>query len=378
MVAAASVGSAASGWVVVASPNQVGALGNYLGSVSCTSTTSCVAVGAYGDASTQGEQGLSETWNGTAWSIVSIGGPGTVSNQLNGVSCTSSENCVGVGMYYTGTRPPQTLIESWNGSAWSVMASPNGSTEYNQLDGVSCTSWASCVAVGYYQPKGSPYLATLVESWNGTSWSIVASPNPGTHSNFLKQVSCASSTSCVASGTARSVHTEQSLLETWDGSVWTAVALPNPTGKTLWLGGVSCVTSTSCVAVGYSVGTKKGSADRTLTESWDGASWTAMPSPNHDLENNGLESVACTSSISCVAVGSYEAAPAETPPNNNLVLVESWNGISWAIVASQNRGVDDGLNGVSCTAPTSCVAVGSYIPPGYAAASKNLVETGPA
>ena len=42
------------------------------------------------------------------------------------------------------------------------------------LGGVACTSASNCFAVGYGLGRG-----TLVEQWNGSSWSIVASPNPG-------------------------------------------------------------------------------------------------------------------------------------------------------------------------------------------------------
>lgn len=380
LVAAASVGSAASGWIVVASVNDRDAQGNQLQSISCASSTSCVAVGARWDASTDLQDTLTETWNGTVWSLASPGVPGTISEgELSGVSCTSSTNCVGVGDYQTGTPPhfSQTLIERWNGRAWSTMPSPNASDQGNLLFGVSCTSWASCVAVGYYQPEDSLYPETLVESWNGTSWSIVPSPNPGTQDDFLTKVSCTSSISCVATGMAGVGDTEQPLIETWDGKVWTAVAQPDPAGKSLRLEDVSCDTAVSCVAVGYSVSTKQGSADRTLTKSWDGTSWTAMPSPNHDLENNALESVSCTSPISCVAVGYYQGAPPETPTDNTFVLVESWNGVSWAIVASQNRGVDDMLFDVFCTAAANCTAVGGYYAT-HQPASKVLVETGPA
>jgi hypothetical protein len=56
----------------------------------------------------------------------------------------------------------QTLIESWDGSHWTLAASPNtGSSDW--LHGVSCVSPGSCEAVGYFAPSGNPE-ATLIES----------------------------------------------------------------------------------------------------------------------------------------------------------------------------------------------------------------------
>ena len=68
----------------------------------------------------------------------------------------------------------------------------------NPESDVSCASSRSCMAVGSYIDLG---MTTLVESWNGTKWSIVPSPsNPDSHLAFLNGVSCTSSTSCIAVG----------------------------------------------------------------------------------------------------------------------------------------------------------------------------------
>jgi hypothetical protein len=45
------------------------------------------------------------------------------------------------------------------------------------LDGVSCTSRASCTAVGY-SDNAPPITTSLAERWNGTTWTRVPTPNP--------------------------------------------------------------------------------------------------------------------------------------------------------------------------------------------------------
>jgi hypothetical protein len=94
-----------------------------------------------------------------------------------------------------------TLAESWNGTSWSVVNSPSPSDNLNQLNSVSCVSPVACTAVGYVSTLSGGYR-TLIESWNGTSWSVVSSPNIGsaTSPNSLEGVSCTSATACTAVG----------------------------------------------------------------------------------------------------------------------------------------------------------------------------------
>ena len=93
-----------------------------------------------------------------------------------------------------------------------VVPSPNPGTSDNGLLEVSCVSVSFCVAVGY-QDSGSAYL-TLVEQWDGTSWSTVTSPSPGTNGNVLYSVSCVSVSFCVATGYQNSGSSNQPLYET--------------------------------------------------------------------------------------------------------------------------------------------------------------------
>jgi hypothetical protein len=154
---------------------------------------------------------LVERWNGSTWSIVASPNP-TNDGVLNSVKCLSDTRCDAVGY---GGSPAKTLVEHWNGTSWSIVPSPNP-TGYSYLNGVTCASTTSCDAVGY--SATSPNFltgSTLVEHWNGTSWSIVASPNgpPGTTSAALSGVSCPTTTSCYAVGNYRAGPTNYTLTE---------------------------------------------------------------------------------------------------------------------------------------------------------------------
>ncbi len=195
-------------WSIKPSPNQ-GTGSNQLNGVACASSSSCTAVGTYTNSSTGSSQTLAESWNGTTWSIKPSPNQGTSNNVLNGVSCTSSSSCTAVGNYTNiSTGSFRTLAESWNGTNWTIKLSPNKLTSYNSLQGVSCPSSSLCTAVG----TGANTSQTLVESWNGTKWSIVPSPSKGSV-NYLSGVSCASSSSCAAAGFYASSAAARTLIE---------------------------------------------------------------------------------------------------------------------------------------------------------------------
>lgn len=92
---------------------------------------------------------------------------GASESAFDSVSCTVPTNCVAVGSL------GQTLIESWNGSAWSVTPTPKPVNK--DASGVSCTSWTSCVAVG-------DYYNTSANTWQ--SLSLTGTGPPPTISGF--------------------------------------------------------------------------------------------------------------------------------------------------------------------------------------------------
>jgi hypothetical protein len=265
-----------------------------------------------------------------------------------------------VGTSYTHTTEPKTLIESWNGSTWAIVPSPNqaaGRLGVNYLDGVSCVSASACTAVGFYWTNSRRVPKTLIESWNGTAWTIVPSPSPGTGSNYLSSVSCTSATACTAVGNGTGT-----LIESWNGSTWSVVPSPTPPGGAV-LFSVSCPSVTACTAVGH--------AGQTFAESWNGSTWSIVPTPNVGGATNVLDGVFCTSATACTAVGDSQGtgSPART-------LVESWDGTAWTIVPSPNAGGarrNNGLGSVSCPTAATCTAVGGY---GITGSGKTLIETG--
>jgi hypothetical protein len=304
-----------SGWVVVPNPNPAGATAATLSGVSCPRTTLCVAVGTWSTKSAS--KTLVEIWNGSVWLIVPSPNHGTNPSGLTGVSCPSPTTCFAVGDFVSNGFH-QTLTERWNGTTWTIVASPNLKPSphfigrHNDLASVSCANTTYCFAVGVdTNVAGGSGLGsksyTLIERWNGSAWSIATSPNPGASYSALSSVSCPTATSCVAVGSFFSSGKgplSQSLIVRWNGTTWARVASADPaTARVTSLAGVSCTSAMNCFAVG---GAAPGNSVYTpLVKSLAGTTWsnTAAPNPG-GVSNNYLNAVTCPSPSTCIAVGS--------------------------------------------------------------------------
>jgi hypothetical protein len=239
-------------WTQVTSPSP--AAYSLLLGVSATSSSNAWAVGYYYNGTAY--QTLIEHWDGTAWTQVTSPSEGTSASYLTSVAATSASNAWAVGYYYDGTAD-QPLILHWNGTVWTQVASPNpgGPDSTTQLSGVAATSHANAWAVGYYG-NGSTN-ETLIEHWNGTVWTQVASPNPGgSNGSYLADVASASAGSAWAVGSYEASTTSETLVEHWNGTSWTQVASPNPGGTHgSFLHAVASYSSDAGTAGYYSNGT---------------------------------------------------------------------------------------------------------------------------
>ncbi len=190
------------GWVIQLTSNPSGATASELLGVSCSSSTACVATGRNHNSSGIGVT-LAERWNGTEWTLQSTPNPsGATESELRGVSCTSTTTCTAIGRYVNSLGTKVSLAERWNGTEWLVQSTPNpAGAEMSELLGVSCSSSTACSAVGYSEIGGPmASIVTLAERWNGTEWSLQSIPNPTGPESQLYGVSCKSPTACVGVG----------------------------------------------------------------------------------------------------------------------------------------------------------------------------------
>ena len=142
-------------------------------------------VGTFLDSANEQNETFSEHFNGTAWTVVPM--PMVNSSnvnaffQFNGIKANSASDVWAVGESGVTDEPgsQQTLIEHFNGTAWSIVPSPSPGS-IDDLTGVTTSNAADNVwAVGSDAPTGTSTRQTLTMNWNGSSWTVVASPGTG-------------------------------------------------------------------------------------------------------------------------------------------------------------------------------------------------------
>jgi hypothetical protein len=265
-------------WSVVASPNA--SSNDALLGVAAVSTTDVWAVGKVNTATPP----LIEHWNGTSWRIVKAP---KQAGFLNGVTAVSATDVWAVGEFLNASHVNQTLIEHWNGHKWSVVASPNVGTQNNELSGVTAISATNIWAVGFFAPSANVPLQTLTLHWDGTRWSVVSSPNvPGTQNNELSGVAAVSATDVWAVGEFITGSSVQTLIEQWNGTSWSVVSSPSA-GQ---LRGIAIFSANNIWAVGSVL--INFSVFQTVIEQWNGSSWSVVPSPNPSASENILNAAA--------------------------------------------------------------------------------------
>jgi hypothetical protein len=174
-----------------------------LEAVTCSSVSDCWTVGTYPSGTNGYDQLIIQHWNGTAWKIVKEGDTSR-HEYLKGVTCASASECWAVGYSFdpfNGSGVDETLIEHWDGVSWSAVTSPDTNpAQDNVLSAVTCSSATECWAVGYYVDDNNS-TQTLIQHWNGTAWTIVTSLNATPlGSNVLNDVTCTSMSQCWAVG----------------------------------------------------------------------------------------------------------------------------------------------------------------------------------
>jgi photosystem II stability/assembly factor-like uncharacterized protein len=293
--------------------------------VTCPSSSICYAIGDRGNA-------MKSTDGGQTWSWLQS----TDGNPAYGLSCPDTNTCYMTDIY------AHVIKTSDGGATWAfqttpittpyapVVAETGGPNPWGGMTGISCSDDNTCVGVGLYatvsgqtNPNTDPPIVTTTDG--GNTWTRQVS-GTGT-GNFLAAVSCLpGTTTCTAVGRAGKIVT------TTDLTTWTA-ATSNTTNM---LNAVTCLSTTFCMAVGQA-----GTVDV-----WNGTTWTATTG------NGGagmLAGVSCLDSSNCYATG-----------KQGITIGTTNGGTSWTIQAGSN-GTTAQMNGVSCSSASACVAAGATL-----------------
>jgi tetratricopeptide (TPR) repeat protein len=355
---------------LVASPNQPAAPNNQLYGVAALGPSDAWAVGYYLSGSIYREEALIQHWDGTSWSIVPGANVGAYGNFLVDVTALTSTDIWAVGQRCPEASTCYTLVQHWDGVSWSVIPSPNQGLETNELSSVVAVSANDIWAVGSYMTyiQSADVAQTLILHWNGISWSIVPSPNPSNLNSILEGVTAVAPNDVWAVGSyAFGVGNPDifTLAMHWDGVSWSIVPSAS-LGSNSSLSAAIAIADNDIWAVGRY---QSGSQTHTLIEHWNGTSWTVVPSPNPGGYRNYLFDVAAVSADNVWAVGIYRTDAG----SSNRTLVEHWDGTSWVVAHSPNPTLEHNyLYGVAALPTDDVWAVGSFAVDGEP--SQTLVE----
>ncbi|MHB8318667.1 MAG: RHS repeat-associated core domain-containing protein [Acidimicrobiales bacterium] len=295
-----------------------------LTSLSCPSTSVCFGVASTTSTSSAGV--FTSSNGGESWSSETLpSGVGT----LTSISCATTTNCVATG---TGSSQIDPIaIYTTDGVNWSLQ-DLTAVSQLEELLSVTCVTTSSCVAVGG-DTSGNADIVTATWSTSSNTWNwtsqIGGVPNLGTLEP-LTSVSCSGS-NCVATGGTTS-STGAILSNTTSGfGSWNTDALPGSVGP---LSGASCPTSTECSVVGETSTAGVPAILSTTTLSNSSPTWSAQSAPvNTDPSTNtsdpamnaSLSAISCDTSTTCYASGTSDAGA-------GTVIMTTNSGATWSSV----------------------------------------------
>jgi len=261
-------------------------------------------------------QTLAMHWDGAAWSIVPTPNTGFVNNFIYSVAAAAPDDVWAVGTTASSSRA---LALRWDGVAWSIVTTPDtGAGTRAILSDVAVVGPDDIWAVGTVIDNNTT-ARTLVEHWDGAAWSIVPSPSGAGTSSQLYALAARNGHDILAVGFSGTGATTHTLAERWDGRAWTIVESDDAasTGANI-LRDVALVTNNDAWAVGY---TQSATGVRTaVVERWDGHRWRLARSPQSGAPGTFLNAAGVAGHRTVWAVGGTESVTG--PPFTAAPLAE--------------------------------------------------------
>jgi hypothetical protein len=350
--------TARSGGWTVDKVQLYGTSDNSVGAIAGSSPSDIWAVGDFlPDTATSNQDAtltFAEHYDGKQWTVVPTPTTGVNFTSFYGVAASQGEAWA-VGEYLNGSYQDRALIESWNGSQWSIADNPQPGSKRDMLFGASAASPSDVWVVGDQEGQNGKF-ETLAEHWDGSAWTVIPTPDPGSSGNHLYAVDAVSPDDVWAAGMQLSGDSpDQGLVEHWDGTKWSVVTLPAPASADLvMLTGISATDGQVWVSgeadspesggqpfvAGYQDGTWTVPHLPTIP---DGANWTNLW---------GIQ----VAGGSVWAVGTY-VDPATD--NNNALALQGTDG-TWTINPAPNPGSGSNILGGITSIDGQLWAAGIY------------------
>ena len=264
--------------------------------------------------------------------------------------------------FATGSRVAWTTAPLGSPEVTSYTPDPT-SNGRKPLTAISLSSSTHGFAVGYYNNGNTSQVnKTQSQRWDGSSWSGVTPPNPGSGDNFLYGVVTISSTEAWAVGSYINTSGNPTVMILhFTSGAWvdSSVSVSGSSGSVLTA--VTANSASDVWAVGFYTPTG-GSIYKTLTMHWDGSAWSTFTSPNVGTSNNKLYGVTQVPGTSYLfwAVGAYYDTTSSTY-KTLAMRGDARNDASsfWSVISTPNvSSVPNCLRSVSALDSSNVWAVG--------------------
>jgi hypothetical protein len=319
----------------------IGTLDHNLAAVSAASNTDAWAVGSFLPPSGDGTvlQTLGEHFDGKQWTAFPLPNVGINLNSLFAVSMLPSGKAWAVGYFINASFHEKTLVEHFDGSTWTVIPAPSPGARQNILYGVAAISDSNVWAIGGFQ-DGKDTWHPLALHWDGSDWTQMPAVEPGATGNIFYAISASDGGVFATGQQAGTSFPGKALLEQWDGGEWEVVPTPaDPGGTDISLG---ITVSSSLVSI---VGDRESSLApyTTFVAAGDDERVSLVTTPNVGAGENDLFSAATARNGSTWAVGWFIDP---TTGNHNTVIEHGVKG-TWSVVTSPNPNPANGDNGLA-------------------------------
>jgi hypothetical protein len=365
-LASPAAATPASIWHVqtTANPQAVALTDTSFSSVSASGPDEAWGVGTHSDVQAS-DHPLVEHWTGASWMDVPVPQPTGQQATLSGVDDLSPSDAWAVGTSFSASDlNGRTLIEHWDGTSWSIVPSPNPATgvpgDEDVLTAVGGTGPKDLWAAGWETDETRSTIFLLLEHWEGTSWSAVPSPTPIMSAEFASSISAVSSNDVWAVGVDETGQ-RRTLAAHWDGHVWSIVPTPNVGSGTVQnlLTGVSTDANGDVWASGFASNVDHRNFRVPYVLHWNGKTWVMTELPNLGSEGSLPNGIEVVSPGDVWAVG-------QTQESNGsiLTLTEQFDGSTWSIIPSPDPGsvgnlIDNSLDAVASAGGGSILALGA-------------------
>ena len=281
--------------------------------ISCPRAGWCMSVGEVFDASRQrGVRTWAASYANGRWTTLPTPSPveaGDSRAWLRGVSCTSPTSCAAVGFYYDGVNfEPRALVLRWNGTRWHRVLDPR--VGIGMFTAIDCPVRDQCVVAG--RTSNTSEARIFIRHWTPRGWRSVARPAglAGESDATVRSVACIDIRSCLVGGEGMRVETPQGAVFTMlrtDGRISRALTFPAPVDESpaVEIIGISRTSDGGFAAAGSAVLSPEVGADRLFVQvtASDQVS-IQVPFPDIAMGDGGpLMDVSCDGP--CVAIGHY-------------------------------------------------------------------------